>query len=376
MNVIQQQRQKVFFHPSSPPSDEDIKSSRDDSDKAINRVVVSEENENPMHILRLALFSAFGKHNHSLRGHNFGIYSGPGQGKTTVVKYWAEDSGLPFLFVQSSSLKSTWQLLEMLRDLLHKSGTPLAPQTSEFHLIVPPCIVFFDEAHDLSLRLRRGGLLNPMEANDGWLVTSEDGKKNAPMYHVDCQEICWVAASTDPGIIFEQSQAFYDRFSNHLIWHSAGKEEIANIVKRTYPSMPDEACRLVAFYRKNPRMAKAFAEQVIVQKRMASCSWEEAAMKIAEVNQIDRWGMGHKELLVLKALGQRPIAKQHLTVPAQCRMQELDKMILPLLQNELDGRKPLVAVTNKGYAITRAGLDELDRRGIQHKGDSVIAERL
>jgi hypothetical protein len=34
----------------------------------------------------------------------------------------------------------------------------------------------------------------------------------------------------------------------------------------------------------------------------------------------------------------------------------------------------LVAITNKGYAITHAGLKELDRRGIPHHGAEVVAE--
>ena len=384
-NVIQYQRQRVFFSPSGlggnlprKPSDDEIRLmlASNNQQRAINRLVVSKANENPMHILRLALFSAFSKHNHSLRGHNFGIYSGPGQGKTTVVKCFAEDAAIPFIFIQSSSLKSTWQLFQAIRAEFEKQGFPLVPQTNEYHFLVPPCIVFFDEAHDLSLKLRRGGLLNPMEKADGWMMTSEDGKKNAPMHQIDCENICWVAASTDPGIIFEQSEAFYDRFTNHLIWHPAGKEEIARIVRQKHPQMPESACKTVAFYRRNPRMADAFAEQVVVEKRMMNCTWDEAAARIASVNQIDQWGMGAKELMVLKALGQRPIAKDRLIVPAQCRKQELEKMILPLLENELDGRPPLVSVTHKGYAITRAGQAELNRRGIAHRGDAILAESI
>jgi hypothetical protein len=32
----------------------------------------------------------------------------------------------------------------------------------------------------------------------------------------------------------------------------------------------------------------------------------------------------------------------------------------------------LVAVTSKGYSITRAGLKELERRGIPHQGDAAM----
>ena len=33
----------------------------------------------------------------------------------------------------------------------------------------------------------------------------------------------------------------------------------------------------------------------------------------------------------------------------------------------------MVAVTNKGYAITWRGIEELDRRGIPHRGAEVVA---
>ena len=34
----------------------------------------------------------------------------------------------------------------------------------------------------------------------------------------------------------------------------------------------------------------------------------------------------------------------------------------------------MVAVTNKGYAITHRGLEELDKRGIPHRGAEVVTE--
>ena len=34
----------------------------------------------------------------------------------------------------------------------------------------------------------------------------------------------------------------------------------------------------------------------------------------------------------------------------------------------------MVAVTNKGYAITRRGLEELDKRGIRHQGAQAVAD--
>lgn len=385
INLIEYQKQKVFFditpdrqRPDLPlrPTDDEIRVylAQNNQNCPLNSIVVSKKNEQPMHILRLAAFKAFQSHNHSVRGLSFGIYSGPGQGKTSLVKAWAATIGIPFILVQSSSLKTTWQLFEQIRAAFTKAGFPLVPQTNEFHFVIPPVIVLLDETHDLSIKLRTGGLLNPMEANDGWLVTAPEGR-NQKQYYVDCQEVCWVSASTDPGIIFSQSQAFYDRFSNHLIWHGATRAEISQIVKQNHPELPESACNVVAFYRRNPRKAKAFAEQMKIQQKMMGCTWDEAALKIAEINQIDEFGMEIKQVWVLKALAQRPIAKQHLAGVAQCRKEELESMILPPLMADED-RGALITTTQKGFALTRAGLEEVKKRNLPYNTDErcILAE--
>ena len=65
-----------------------------------------------------------------------------------------------------------------------------------------------------------------------------------------------------------------------------------------------------------------------------------------------------------------------LPIFANCRMAELENIILPSLFSDGEGRGELVRPTSKGYAITRRGLIELDRRGIHHQGDNVTAEAL
>lgn len=381
MKVSQPQRQKVFFDPTpqrlrpdlpTTPTEDQIRMMLAENNKGLplNRIVVGQKNEAPMHILRLGLFTILQRHNHSARGQSFGIFSGPGQGKTTIAKLWAASTGLPTVLIQSSSLKSTWQLFQAMRAAFEKEGCPLVPQSTPFHFVVPPCIVIFDEAHDLPVKLRTGGLLNPMEANDGWLVTAED-KKNSQFFHVDCREVCWIAASTDPGRIYAESEAFYDRFKTHIVWHSATRREIALIIKGEYQEMPVEACQRVAFYQRNPRKAKAFAEQVIQERKLMKSDWTEAARRVAQINQIDEYGMHVRQLSVLTALAQRPIAKKNLCVYAKCRPEELDNMVLPPLleEDEEAGHGPLIGTTHKGFALTMDGLEEVKRRGLAHNSN-------
>jgi Holliday junction resolvasome RuvABC ATP-dependent DNA helicase subunit len=357
-----------------PPTDEEIRDVLDSPFCPLNNIVVGPKNEKNLHKLRLFAFTAYKRADHSCRGMNFGIYAGPGQGKTHVVKAFAKTIDIPFVFVQSDALKSTWQLFQLIAKAFENT-TPLVPLEDEFTFMVPPCIVFFDEVHSLSKDLRTGGLLNAMEFNDGWLRTTQGGTKTE-MYTIDCQNVCWIGATTDPGILFKESQAFYDRLDNHLIWAPAGREEIKQIIRDKYRHFPAEACEQVAFYNRVPRLAVAFAKSLEMERDFSDCSWGEAARKVAEMNGIDKYGMPYQLVEVLKALGQRPISKNNLLVVTRVRSEELDKMILPPLMEEIDGRPPLVQVTSKGYAITRAGLAELDKRGIPHRGDRVSAEAI
>jgi hypothetical protein len=45
----------------------------------------------------------------------------------------------------------------------------------------------------------------------------------------------------------------------------------------------------------------------------------------------------------------------------------LEKYIMPTLMADSADQKAMVQVTSRGYAITKAGLDQLDLRKIDHK---------
>ena len=133
------QPQKVFYDaspdrkfPTLPqrPSDDDIRTSLAENNRncPLNNVVVSKSSRGNMRMLRRFAFSAYRRENRSCRGCNFGIYSPPGQGKTFVVKKFAETIGLPFVFVQSSSLDNNYSLFLQISDVFKKFGTPLYQQ--------------------------------------------------------------------------------------------------------------------------------------------------------------------------------------------------------------------------------------------------------
>jgi Holliday junction resolvasome RuvABC ATP-dependent DNA helicase subunit len=382
--VVQQQTKKLFFDNtptrqyrgilSPPPTLDEARwaVSPDNPDCPLNELVVSKKNKEPLDALRTAAFAAMQKPDHSLRGFNFAIYAGPGQGKTTVVKHYAKTVGIPFVQVSCQTMKTTWQIFKEIAAEFERCGHPLVPVKGTRQFVIPPCLVFFDEVHSLPLHLRVGGdLLKAMELRDGWLRTSPDEKEEA--YQIDCWDVCWAAATTDPGLLFQQSEAFHDRFSIHITWNSAGVDEIVGIVGGAHTELPNEACRLVAKYAPSPRKAVSFGTLLLAKQRMLGCSWEEAARIVAAQNGIDEWGMSKQQVTVLKALGQRPYSKANLLVIAKVRMEELERMILPHLIDDVEGRGSLI-VTTPRCTITKAGLAELDKRGIPHVAKPIDAE--
>jgi len=366
------QLQLRFFNPDgfpSKPSEQEINDHLADPNTPLNKVITSEANEGNIRTLKTFAFNAFGLPNHSCRGMSFAIYASSGQGKTYIVRQFAETIGIPFVFVQSDALSSTYNLFQLICETFAKKGIRIV-EVAPNEYQIPPCILFFDEAHALSKSLMQGGLLNGMEYGDGWMKITTGTGKNTKTFKVDCREICWVGATTEEGKLFD---AFAQRLGTTLLWHPAGPKEIAEIIKLNNPSFPEEACEAVAHYRKVPRLAKDFARVMEMTKAQYACDWQEAARHVADNLGLDEFGMARREVKILEALGQRPISKANLPRVAGCKMEALETIILPPLMAAI-GDGPFVVSTHKGMTLTKAGLSELDRRGISHAGEQVTVE--
>jgi hypothetical protein len=190
--------------------------------------------------------------------------------------------------------------------------------------------------------------------------------------------------TTDKGLLFD---AFKTRLEIPIEWASAGPEEIRKIImlklvqEYNVGDVPllitEAAARIVAKYELVPRLALAFARQMIRHAAMTKCTWIEAASVVAGNMRKMQCGLSEKQMLVLRALGQRPISKKTLTIVAQCRrIEELENDILPDLQDYSNGGPFVVSLSGRGCVITRSGLLKLNEVGIPHKGDRVTAERM
>ena len=233
-------------------------------------------------------------------------------------------------------------------------------------MLVPPCVVFIDEVHALPRNLIPD-LLKAVDPGDG-MMHIEDG------WFANCRNVCWIIATTERGMLFP---AFDSRFRKVRL-EMYGAEEIAAIVRLHHPTWNLPLCRLATRYAgRVPREALAFAADMELEweRNGGAADWEALAAQVARSHGIDRYGLTHQRLNVLVALGQvGAVSKGRACDYAECGIEELEKFVMPALLVSTVSEPAMVAVTNKGYAVTRRGLEELDRRGIPHRGEAVVAD--
>lgn len=387
------QKQTLFWHyPEKPlpglppkPSEEEVleEISASNDDCPLNKIICGTENAGNMRKLRRFAFTAMNRNNHSLRGCNFGMYAQSGQGKTFVIKQFSKTLEIPLIFVQSTALNDTSTLFDMISSECEKFGTPLVSYQSaknpKADFTLPPMIVFFDEAHALPQKMMTGGLLNAMEPDDGMMLVKHSDSSTSL---VNCQYVCWVAATTEKGKLFD---AFANRLGNDIEWRSAAPKEVSKIVKQKMDirfangelplAITEVACDLVSNYRRVPREAINFAIDVVQQKHMCpSDTWEDAAKVVAEDMGLDQWGFSQKQIDILTALGQRPVAENRLSGVAKCRIEQVTRYELPMLMDYSNNSPLVVPVSGKGMCITEAGLEELKKRGITYSSRNITAE--
>lgn len=385
------------FAPLPPvPSDEQVLGYLESDACPLNEVVVGEQNKGNMEIIKTKAFMALRHPNRSVRGLNFGLYSSTGQGKTFIVRQFAKTIGVPFVLIQATVVKTTYEIFEMICEAHKKhrfTGDPLCPFVLKFPPVVecpdeesfytiPPCIVLFDEAHQLNKRLMKGGLLNAMERDDGMMAIKPPGSHSKHLV-VDCREVCWTIATTEKGDLFD---ALVNRIGTHIDWWPAGPEEVAEIVYRkiqkyrqedemmqNLPEISLEMCRRIAKYCVVPREAIGLALQVM-QRYVITRDWERACADVARQMGFVAGGITKKQLEILKILGQRPVAETRLASLLKIRVEQLRNYELPSLMQYNQGGPYVVALTGRGLCITEKGLELLESLGIGHRGKRVTAE--
>lgn len=350
------QNQLVFFDEDEAPQDE-----------YLHRLVDPKSPLNPFYnyvgndvtirrLCRIA-FSAL-KNKYHICKNNIAIIGPASTGKTSVVKKFADILDLPFVSIDPKSISRVNDILvavgKVLKSIVNPMGQSMEIEISGKKLILPPCIIFIDEVHLLKNNIVQG-LLKATEIDDRTMSTEEG-------WDVDTSKVTWMIATTERGLLFDAFDTRFNKFQLNLY----SLDEMAQIVKGKFPNWDDTTCQLVAkFGGRVPREVIDFAKEVILYKDMyKSCSWAEAVDTVRQDREIDEYGMTKQRMKILTALGQGPISKNRLSTTAGCKEEELAKFIMPPLLADVSDQKPLVSIEGRGYTITKAGLEELKKRGI------------
>ena len=323
-------------------------------------------NKEAIRRLSRAVFSALGKDNRDCSDFSFAICGPASTGKTYLAKLFAKALDLPFVVIEPQSVKKVHDIfLEIERKCAEFDEDIALYEYKGKRYFLPPMVVFIDEVHNLRNNVVQG-LLKATEPNDRIMVTEEG-------FEVHTDQVCWMIATTDRGDLFD---AFDTRFQKvNLRLYSTG--EMASIIKMNNHDWSDDVCHLVAKYNSQvPREALAFARDMRVEHEMVGGDWEGVAKIVASDHEIDEWGMTLKRAEVLKSLGQSPVSAAQLPYIVHVKEEELRKFIMPPLMCRTPDREPLVTVSSKGYTITKAGIDELNKRGLPNRGLDAMPDQV
>lgn len=329
-------------------------------------------NEEAIKRMSRAVFVAYGNENHNCSDYSFALCGPPSTGKTHLAKLFAKTLRIPFVVIEPQTIKKVHDVFEEIKKtckefssgLIRKNDLDLVDINGNNTYVLPSMVVFIDEVHNLRPNVVQG-LLKATEPKDRIMMT-EMGCT------VHTQNVCWMIATTDRGDLFDAFDTRFQKVSLRLY----SKKEMAQIIKMNNPDWSDDVCMLVAKYNPFvPREAIAFAKDMRVEYEIDPRDWESVANAVAEDNGIDSYGMTYIRLNILKALGQNPMSASQLPFVAHVKEEELKKYIMPvLLARTPDQPFPLVSVSSRGYTITPAGLEELNKRGISHRGLEAIPE--
>jgi Holliday junction resolvasome RuvABC ATP-dependent DNA helicase subunit len=339
-------------------------------------------NERAVKRLSRAAFVATGRPNHSCAEYAFALCGPASTGKTTLARLFAETLKLPFVEIEPKQVTSVHDIYDKIARVCRETTVTTGNQTHTLELVnyapkvekgpqpqrytLPPMVVFIDEVHELRSTVEQG-LLKATERSDGFMATERG-------VEIDATRVCWFIATTDRG---DLSAPFDTRFRK-IILRLYSRDEVAQIIQLKNPDWDFEICRLVAKYCNIPREANDFAVDMRAEQEMSQADrWADVAETVATEYGIDEFGLTYQRLAILTALGKRgPISKENMVLVAQAKEAELKKFIMPpLLAATPDQQMPLVITTSKGYTITPAGMEELDKRGIPHLGFDAVPEQ-
>lgn len=334
-------------------------------------------NEDAKSRLRRAAIIALGRHNHCCSDKNYALFGPAGVGKTTLPKLFADTLGVPFVKLVAGSIRTIGDLLQKIDQGLsdfsadiagmgrvERGDLKLVPfRGNEKERVIPPCIVFIDEVHDLAETVVNG-MLTATENADRYMVT-----ESGITVHTDY--VCFIIATTNREMLFDP---FDTRFTKlYLRYYST--PEMGQIIKLKNPDWTDEMAGYVARYASRvPREADDFAKDVREEMMVNGGHWKDVVDEVARQNEVELIPEGDDEfrpmtktrLAILRAVAEKgPVSLQRLQHFAGENSKTLQKYTLPWLMEGDSMREPLLTTSSRGFALTPSGAEEARKRGIK-----------
>lgn len=280
------------------------------------------------------------------------LFSGAaGCGKTSLARYVAETTSVPFLSVVPNTLKDYESILKVFDQLDHKNYDDKGNRIG----IIKPTIMFLDEVHNLPLK---GQELLGL-AMERFIIESGNPNKYfwIPFFTV-------IGATTMTGKL---SKPFIDRFKLVFNFQPYSIGDMIKIINyhadRLKVNLTTSATIEIAKRsRGTPRVAVRFVERI--RDYLLSTGLEIATDKTVIDNfkemGIDREGFTTLELRILKSLfdANSPVGLDNLSIILQEDSKNIRDFAEPYLI-----RKGLLLVSGKGRILTEKGIQYLKNSG-------------
>jgi Holliday junction DNA helicase RuvB len=275
----------------------------------------------------------------------------PGCGKTSMARYVAKKSGLPFLSIVPNTLSDYGGVLKVLDQLNHKNYDEYGNRTGT----IRPTILFLDEIHNTPLK---GQELLGL-AMERFII--ESGKPNKFFW---VPQFTLIGATTSAGKL---SKPFLDRFKLNFTFQPYEVESMCKIVKlhaKNYgiSIVPTAVLSIAKRSRGTPRIAVGFVERV--RDRMLSinsvigtkCLVDSVFREMG----IDEGGLTSVDMRVLRCLydANAPVGIDNLSIVTEEDRKTIRDKIEPFLI-----KKGLIVISGKGRSLTEKGIEYVERVG-------------
>jgi hypothetical protein len=260
-----------FFDPGDTPPSKEERVWRVDAKNPENPFSAFIGNGHAVRRLCRIAFQAFARHNRECSDQSFALLGPPSTGKATLAGMFGSLIGLPFIEIDARMCNDLNDIAVAIATVLESTTINNAQyptlelqELGNGEFMVPPCVVFIDDAGSLSKKVEHG------------IRQAVAGKMNTNGFTLDTTAICWIVASSQHLLPDAFAHFITIRLKPLIV------DEVAQVVSLHNPDLPAEVCRLVARHASTPRESLAFANEMRAEFEMNGGDWQKIVAVVAQ----------------------------------------------------------------------------------------------